>query len=118
MTEGYTVANIDYPSRDGVIGVLAPLAVDAGLDRCREQAAERISFVTHSMGGILVRLYLAGHEIREMHRAVMITPPNQGSKVVDVYRHVPGYKLLNGRTVLQLGTDARVYRWRWVLTWG
>ncbi len=106
VTEGYIVANIDYPSRDGVISVLAPLAVDAGLDRCREQAAERINFVTHSKGGILVRFYFAGHEIREMHRDVMLAPPNQGSKLVDVYRHVPGYNLLNGPAGLQLGTDA------------
>jgi len=105
VSAGYLVANIDYPSRSDVIEVLAPQAIEKGLARCREQSAERISVVTHSLGGILARFYLENHEVSELHHVVMLAPPNQGSKVVDVYRHVPGYQLLNGPAGLQLGTD-------------
>ena len=102
--DGYLVANIDYPSRENVIEALAPAAVEEGLDQCRERGANRINVVTHSMGGILVRHYLATHEIGELHRVVMLAPPNQGSAVVDAWRRIPGYELLNGPAGLQLGT--------------
>lgn len=105
-TAGYLVANTDYPSRTGTIDTLAAPAVTAGLETCREQGAQRVNFVTHSLGGILVRYYLEQNELSGLHRVVMLAPPNQGSAVVDAYRHVPGYRLLNGPAGLQLGTDA------------
>ena len=36
---GYVTANIDYPSRDHTIEVLAPMAVAAGLEQCEEAGA-------------------------------------------------------------------------------
>ena len=101
---GYEVVNVDYPSRDHPIETLAPMAVhDLGLSQCKEQRL--VHFVTHSLGGILVRYYLAHNDIDNLGRVVMLAPPNQGSEVVDSYRNVPGYKLLNGPAGMQLGTD-------------
>ena len=105
IDEGYLVANIHYPSRSNVIEELAAPAVEEGLSTCRDLGAQRINFLTHSMGGILVRYYLSQESIKELHRVVMLAPPNQGSEIVDVYRNVPGYTLLNGPAGLQLGTD-------------
>ncbi len=34
----------------------------------------------------------------------MLAPPNQGSEVVDNWKNVPGYSLLNGPAGAQLGT--------------
>ena len=104
LTRGYSVANIDYPSRELQIEELAPLAVEAGLAECPAESTKH--FVTHSLGGILVRYYLEHHRIPNLGRVVMLAPPNAGSQVVDAYRDVPGYKMLNGAAGLQLGTDA------------
>ncbi len=102
--EDYSVINIDYPSRYKKIEELSEIAINKGLQFCRDQSAERIHFVTHSLGGILVRYYLSVHEIPELARVVMLAPPNQGSRVVDKFSIYPGYSLLNGPAGFQLGT--------------
>ncbi len=101
---GHKVINVDYPSRKKIIEELAPLAVkELGADECK--GAAQVHFVTHSLGGILVRYYLERNVIKNLGRVVMIAPPNQGSEVVDHLREVPGYRLLNGPAGMQLGTD-------------
>jgi len=104
--EGFAVENVDYPSRDLDIDVLAPLAVGEGVSRCRNKEAERISFVTHSLGGILVRYYLRYNEVPKLHRVVMLGPPNQGSEVVDKLKDFPGFRFVNGPVGTKLGTKA------------
>ena len=102
--KGYTVVNVDYPSREQPIEALAPIAVDAGLDTCEPATPDPIHFVTHSMGDILVRYYLENYQLSNLGHVVMIAPPNQGSEVVDELAEVPGFATVNGPAGLQLGT--------------
>jgi len=102
--DDYLVVNVDYESRKYPIATLAELAVGEGLQQCRTQKAQRIYFVTHSLGGILVRQYINKHKIAELHRVVMLGPPNQGSEVVDTLRNMPGFEAFNGPAGIQLGT--------------
>ena len=102
----YVVANIDYPSREKKIEELAEMAVQQGVDRCREESATPVNIVTHSLGGILVRQYLKVHELPELRRVVMLGPPNGGSEVVDELRDVSIFSIINGPAGSQLGTSA------------
>lgn len=102
---GFTTANIDYPSQAGPIEEIAPLAVSTGLTACRAQTAQRIHFVTHSIGGILLRYENERAPIADLGRVVMLGPPNQGSEVVDITKDWPGVGVFSGAAGMQLGTD-------------
>jgi len=102
----YLVVNVDYDSRKHPIPTLADMAISEGLQECRYKNVKRINFVTHSLGGILVRQYLINKKIPELHRVVMLGPPNQGSEVVDTLRDMPGFEALNGPAGMQLGTTS------------
>ena len=105
--DGYVTANVDYPSRDYEIAELAGIAVEKGLAACRAyDGLEKIHFVTHSLGGILLRQYLSTASIAELGRVVMLGPPNQGSRASDEMRGVPGFDWLNGPAGYQLGKGA------------
>ena len=102
---GFSTVNVDYPSQAGTIEVIAPLAVDTGLIECRATGASRIHFVTHSIGGILIRYQNEHAPIPDLGRVVMLAPPNQGSEIVDKTRDWPGFEIFSGAAGAQLGTD-------------
>ena len=104
---GFSSVNIDYPSREHPIEVLAPMAIGKGLVLCDAAgASDRVHFVTHSLGGILVRQYLSDNEIPNLGRVVMLGPPNQGSDAVDKLGDVPGVHWVSGPAGRQLGKGA------------
>lgn len=102
---GYRVVNIDYPSTSYPIAELTEL-LGKELEECCADASGRVHFVTHSMGGILLRAYLAGHSVDSLGRVVMLSPPNQGSEVADQVRDWDVVEFFLGPAARELGTDS------------
>lgn len=105
--EGFCVVNRTYPSRKLPLEQLGARWLPQLLLDHNAAAAPRVHFVTHSMGGIVVRLWLraCGDSLPpNLGRIVMIAPPNQGSEVPDRLCGNPLFHWFTGINGARLGT--------------
>lgn len=101
---GFDTFNINYPSRRHCIERLSEISIEPAVATC--YSYDKIHFVTHSLGGIVVRQYLKKHHPHNLGNVVMLAPPNHGSEVVDKLKDFPGFSWLNGPACMQLTTDS------------
>lgn len=103
-TAGYHVCNVSYPSRKHTIEVLTADFVAPAVRACRSSETDTVHFVTHSLGGIVVRQLARSTPDVKIGRVVMLSPPNHGSEVVDRLGSLSLFTFINGPAGLQLAT--------------
>ena len=99
--EHFEVVRPGYPSTTDTVAALADSTIPAALAACEGQ---KVHFVTHSMGGILVREWLTRHDIPNLGHVVMLGTPNQGTALIDRFADQDFFVALNGPAGVQLGT--------------
>ena len=104
QASGFEVFSVDYASRRLPLEDLVD-SLAASVAECCADRSESLHFVTHSMGGILVRAYLAMHPDYS-GRVVMLSPPNRGSEIIDALGPSALLTSIVGPAGVRLGTDS------------
>lgn len=103
--DGYTVHNLTYPSTRLPIEEIVETVLVPYIEKEIPKDATSLNFVTHSMGGILVRYYHKMHRPPFTGRTVMLGPPNNGSEVADLLKDLKIFKWYFGPAGGELVTD-------------
>jgi hypothetical protein len=96
-----------YPTRRGTLRTRAE-GLDAFLRGWPGTETALIGFLTHSMGALVVRTWLASAPVRDGQRVrvVMLSPPNRGSQLARRSAESPWFRLAYGAAALELASDA------------
>lgn len=107
VKDGYEVVNIDYPSKEQTIESISDDYLKKNLNESCPDKKRKINFVTHSMGGIIVRHFLANNKLPNLGRVVMLAPPNNGSKMADVFSKFEVVNKMLGPALKQLTSSQK-----------
>ena len=100
--DGFVHVPFEYPS------TRVPLEQSANFLHSLIQSltdVSKISFVVHSMGGLVVRRYLKDHNDPRLHRLVMLGTPNSGAELADILKRNILFRTVYGPAGQELATD-------------
>ena len=101
--QGYRVININYPSTKRDLISLSQETWQQISKQISEE--ETINFVGYSMGGLLARVIINQHMIKNLGKVIMIGTPNKGSQIADFLKNNRMYREILGPAGQQLTTD-------------
>jgi len=102
--EGFSTVFLSHPSRKHNLDILSQQYIVPELKEILSAAHEPVHFVTHSMGGILLRLALPHLAVENISRIVMLAPPNHGSEIVEKMCKFAWFRSFFGPAALELNT--------------
>ena len=98
--QGLETVNVPYPSfRKSMEEIVDQVADEVG------RSEKPTHFVTHSMGGIVVRHLAACYPELVTGKIIMLAPPNQGSEIIDWLEDFPLGRLALGPGGMSLSTE-------------
>ncbi len=104
----YEVINIKYPSREFELEELRDFVHEKIINSPSYDKCGKLNFVTHSMGGLITRYYIAKYKPENIGKVVMLGPPNTGSELADWLHDTkiiaPMFRAIFGPASEQLGT--------------
>lgn len=84
---GYEVVNVGYPSTEDFIEGHAARLRDAVESRFKGGPVDELSFVGHSMGGLVIQAYLRRADARAPRACVYLASPHRGAVLANKRRH-------------------------------
>ncbi len=106
---GYSTINILYPSRKMSLEEIVEFVHDKIKNNSHYTPDKTLHFVTHSMGGLIARYYIAKRKPENLGKVVMLGPPNTGSEFADLLTETellaPLFEKIFGPAGQQMTTD-------------
>jgi len=106
---GYYVVGLRYPTRTDLPAELLKNHIEPAIEKYCTDDTRKIHFVTHSLGGLLLRDYLTDHRPETLGNVVMLAPPNNGIEIVDRLSDNRAFARFFGPMALELHTGEDGY---------
>lgn len=103
---GYEVLNLAYDSRKYSIETLSE-KIHTDVETFAADKTRKLHFVGHSMGALIIRVYVQKYKPANMGRVVALGSPNTGSEVADFLSQSSLYENFYGPAGLELTTVHR-----------
>lgn len=100
---GFHVEQIGYSSLNSTPQQII-VNVTSQINECCRDLGNRVHFVGHSLGGLLIRAYLQDNRVNNLGRVVLLGTPNQGTALADYFSD-KWWAQFAGPTAMSLGTD-------------
>lgn len=104
--QGFRAVNWPYGSLRGSIEAHAGRLAAKAKELDEDSGVERLHFVGHSMGALVVRSALAMARPRKLGRVVLLAPPNRGARLADLALRLLGRRLVAATGFARIPTAA------------
>jgi triacylglycerol lipase len=107
--KGYQVMPFDCSMRKYSIQAIATRFLHGFVLRHCLDSKKKIHFVTHSLGGIVVRRFLQEYHSLRIGKVVMMAPPHHGAEMVSLFDNAFTRRLLLGAPGRQISISEKSY---------